>query len=126
MGASLTRTNAAAARLRVGTGEELDLVGAVGPEMCEADDRAVADRDERVEPGIGALPVQAGDDVGGRRAGDALMLERAGVQELGELDDVVVRCGTNLEELGHADPFARSASSRRGSATRRSEEAWNG
>ena len=74
--------DAAATRVRVGAGEELDLVGAVGPEMREADDRAVADRDERVEPGIGALPVQAGDDVGGGRARDALMHERAGVQEL--------------------------------------------
>ena len=44
----------------MGTGEELDLVGAVGPEMREADDRAVDDRDERVELGIGALEVQAG------------------------------------------------------------------
>ena len=94
--------------------------------MREADDRAVADRDERVEPGIGALEVQAGDDVGRRRARDPLVHERAGVQELTERDDVGVRSRTNLEELGHADPFARSASSRRGSATRRSEEAWDG
>ena len=65
--------------------------------MREADDRAVADRDERVEPGSAPSAVQAGDDVGGRRARDALMLERAGVQELGEGNDVVVRSRTNLD-----------------------------
>ena len=96
------------------------------PEMREADDRAVGDRDERVEPGIGAFEVQAGDDVGRRRARNPLVHERAGVQELTERDGVSVRSRTNFDELGHADPFARSASSRRGSATRRSEEAWDG
>ncbi len=45
--------------------------------------------------------------------------------EFTERDDVGVRSRTIFDELGHADPFARSVSSRRGSATRRSEEAWD-
>ena len=65
--------------------------------MRKADDRAVADRDERVEPGIGAFGVQSGNDVVGRQARNPLVRKRAGVQEVTERDGVGVRSRTRFE-----------------------------
>ena len=109
----------------MGAGEELDLVGAVGPEVRKADDRTVDDRDERVEPGVGAFEVQAGDDVGRRRARNpwctsvqAFRNSQSGLTSA----SVPGRISTSWDIR---IPFREGPSSRRGSAIRRGEEAWD-
>ena len=92
--------DAASAGVGMRSGEELDLVVTVPPDVTEADDLVGVRDDERVEPWIGSRLMEPGGGVFRGEARDSLVGERAGVEERAELDGVGVRRRARLEVLG--------------------------
>ena len=87
------------------SGEELDLVVTVSPDVGETDDLVCVGHDERVEPGICIHLMEPGDHIVRGVTRDPLVGERAGVEKRAELDGVGIRRRTRLEELGQGSPF---------------------
>ena len=92
-------TDPAASFVRVTASEELDLVGIVPPDVRKANDALVSPYDERVTNRFRPVAVNPRAYVLRGRSGDSLMSKRAGVEELGELVDVVICRRTNIERL---------------------------
>jgi hypothetical protein len=102
-------TDPASSFVRVTASEELDLVGIVPPDVRKADDAVVSPHDERVTKRFRRVAVNPRADVLRGRSCDSLMSQRAGVEELGELVDVVICRRTTSNGWFMVSPFGPNA-----------------